>query len=105
MSSRQRFCKSSFEDETHVADRELSGFLRAVAHLFSAEQATLSVEDWLLESDLPDSPPCSSNRNWRAVTIAATARVGTRLAVPQNRRAQAELMADVLHEMEIAHAQ
>ena len=105
MSSRQQFCKSSFDEETHIAERELSRFVRAVTHLFSAEQATLSVEDWLVESDLPDSPPCSSSRNWRAVTIAATARVATRLAVPHNQSAEAALMTNVLHEMEAAHAQ
>jgi hypothetical protein len=105
MSSRQQFCKSSFDDETHVAERELSRFFRAVTHLFSAEQAKLSVEEWLVESDLPDSPPCSSSRNWRAVTTAVVARVAMRLAVNENQRTETALMTAVPQEIEAAYAQ
>jgi len=35
------------------------------------EEAKLSAEDWLDESELLDSPARSASRNWQAVTTAA----------------------------------
>jgi hypothetical protein len=67
--------------QMHIAERELSAFIRAVTQLFGSEEARLSAEDWLDESELMDSPPLSTSRNWRAVTIAASARLANRLAV------------------------
>jgi hypothetical protein len=71
--------------QMHIAERELSAFIRAVTQLFGSEEARLSAEDWLDESELMDSPPLSTSRNWRAVTIAASARLANRLAVAQHR--------------------
>ncbi|MGO9540273.1 MAG: hypothetical protein ACLPN2_06730, partial [Terriglobales bacterium] len=72
-------------DQMHIAERELSAFIRAVTQLFGPEEAELSAEEWLDESELTDSPPWSTSRNWRAVTIAASARLANRLAVAQHR--------------------
>jgi hypothetical protein len=68
-----------------IAERELSAFIRAVTQLFGPEEAKLSAEDWFDELELMNSLPLSSG-NWRAVTIAASARLANRLAVAQHRR-------------------
>jgi hypothetical protein len=64
-----------------LAERELAAFMNAVTELFGPEQARLSAEDWLEESELSDTPPQSTSRDWRAVTIAASARLASRLNV------------------------
>jgi hypothetical protein len=58
-----------------MAERELSAFIRAVTELFGSEQARLSAEDWLDELASMDCLPGSTSRDWRAVTIAALARL------------------------------
>jgi hypothetical protein len=68
-----------------LAEHELSAFISAVTQLFGPEQANLSAEDWLQESELIDSPPRSTSRDWRAVTIAASARLANRLTVALHR--------------------
>jgi hypothetical protein len=70
---------SIFVEQEHVEERELSTFISAVTEMFGAEQGRLSERDWLDESDLMDSPPLCTSRGWRAVTIAASARLATRL--------------------------
>jgi hypothetical protein len=70
-----------YEEQTHLAEHELSSFIAAVKASYGSEQAKLSAEDWLQESELMDSPPRSETRNWRAVTIAASARLATRVPV------------------------
>lgn len=79
MNERDSFSDLAYEEQTHVADRELSSFLAAVTELYGAQQAPLSAEDWLDESALMDGPPRSEARNWRAVTIAASARLANRV--------------------------
>jgi hypothetical protein len=73
------FSESVYEEQAHLAERELFSFIAGVSQLYGAEQARLSVEDWLDESDLIDSPPRSEARNWHAVTIAASARLAKRM--------------------------
>ncbi|MGA7293343.1 MAG: hypothetical protein WBW53_22885 [Terriglobales bacterium] len=85
MNSREQFCNSNYAAEMDIAERELFAFIGAVTQLFGPEEAKLSAEDWLDESELTASPPRSTNRNWRAVTIAASARLANRLAVAQHR--------------------
>jgi len=58
-----------------MAERELSAFIRAVTELFGPEQARLSTEDWLDESELMYRPPRATSPDWRAVTVAASARM------------------------------
>lgn len=62
-----------------LADRELSSFIAAVTELYGRQQAELAAEDWLDESELMDGPPRSEERDWRAVTIAASARLANRV--------------------------
>ena len=66
-----------------MAERELSAFIRAVTELFGPEQAKRSTQDWFDEFDLIDCPPRSTDRDWRAVTVAASARLANRLTVAQ----------------------
>ncbi len=79
MNEHDSFSDSIYEEQMHVAERELSSFMAAVTKLYGPEQARVSAEDWLEESVLMDSPPRSEVRNWRAVTIAASARLASRL--------------------------
>lgn len=75
------FSDSVYEEQAHLAEHELSSFIAAVKASYGPEQANISAQDWLDESDLMDSPPRSEVRNWRAVTIAASARLANRINV------------------------
>jgi len=86
MNQEESFCNSTYEDQIHMAERELSAFISAVTELFGPEQARLSAEDWLDESELMDSPPRSTSRDWRAVTVAAPARLANRPIAAVHRR-------------------
>jgi hypothetical protein len=85
MDDKELFSAPVYEQQTHMAERELSAFIGAVTELFGSEQARASA-DWLDESELTDSSPLSTERNWRAVTIAASARLAARLKAPENRQ-------------------
>ena len=95
MNSQEQFSNSTYADQVHIAERELSAFIRAVTQLFGPEEAKLSAEDWLDESELMDSPTRSTSRNWRAVTIAASARLANRLAVARHRRSDRHVGARI----------
>ena len=73
-----------------MAEREFSAFISAVKELFGQEQAQLSAADWLDELELMDSQPGSTNRYWRAVTIATSARFANRLNAGPHDRSFAE---------------
>ncbi len=86
MNQEESFCNSTLEDQLHMAERELSAFIRAVTELFGPEQAKISTEDWLDESELMDRLLRSTSRDWRAVTVAASARMANRLTATQHHR-------------------
>ena len=86
MNDSELFSNSIYVDQTHLAERELSAFISAVTELFGPEQARLSTEDWLEESELMDSPPRSTSRDWRSVTIAAAARLANRIDAALHRQ-------------------
>jgi len=73
------FSDSIYEEQTHLAESELSSFIAAVKASYGPEQANLSAAEWLEESELMDSPPRSEARDWSAVTIAALARLANRV--------------------------
>ena len=75
------FSDSIYEEQARLAERELSSFIAAVTELYGPEQARLSAQDWLDESELMDSPPRSEVRDWRVVTVAASARLADRVTV------------------------
>lgn len=86
MTQSELLSNSLYTDQVHLAERELSAFMAAVAELFGADQARMSVEDWLDESGLMDVSPRSMHRDWRAITIAASVRLANRLNVALHRR-------------------
>ncbi len=86
MNDRELFSDSCYVNETHLAERELSAFIGAVTKLFGPEQAVASMEEWLEEAELIDSPPRLTARNWRAITIAASARLASRMDALQYRQ-------------------
>jgi hypothetical protein len=86
MDKEESFCNSTCEDQINMAERELSAFVRAVTELFGPEQARLSTEDWLDQSELMDSPHGATRKEWRAVTIAASARLANRETPARDRR-------------------
>ena len=79
MNERDSFSDLIYEQQTQLAERELASFIAAVRELYGPAQARFAAEDWLEEADLMDSPPRSEARNWRSVTIAASARLANRV--------------------------
>lgn len=79
MNERDTFSDLIYEQQTHLAEREFASFLAAVTESYGPAQARFAAEDWLEESDLMDSPPRSEVRDWRSVTIAASARLASRV--------------------------
>jgi hypothetical protein len=90
MNTKESFSKTIYMEQTLLAELELSAFISAVERLYGAKESQLSAVDWLDESDLMDSPPESASRNWRAVTIAASARLAIRLSAGSLNRSFAE---------------
>ena len=62
-----------------MAERELGAFIRAVTELFGSEQARLAAEDWLDELALMEALPGLTSRDWRSITIAASAPLANRV--------------------------
>ena len=78
MDKERSFSNSTCEDQIKMGERELSAFILAVTELLGPEQARLSTEDWLDELELKDSSLRATSRDWRAVTVAASARLANR---------------------------
>jgi hypothetical protein len=62
-----------------MAERELGAFIGAVTELSGSEQARMAAEDWLDELVLIETLPGLTSRDWRLITIAASARLATRV--------------------------
>jgi hypothetical protein len=90
MNTKESFSNSICKEQTQMAEHELSAFISAVKELLGPEQAQLSAVDWLDELELMDSLPGSTSRDWRAVTIAASARLANRLNAGPHDRSFAE---------------
>ncbi len=63
-----------------MAERELSAFRSAVTRIFGAEQAERSTHDWLRELQTTRRPP-TSEKEWRQITISASARLAEAEAI------------------------
>jgi hypothetical protein len=68
-----------------AAEQELAAFVASVGELHGFDQAMLSAEDWLEELALMDRLPGSTTDGWRLVTVAASARLASRLTHAQRR--------------------
>jgi hypothetical protein len=77
----ESFSDLIYDEQTQMAERELFSFITAVEQLYGSEQARLSEMDWLDESESMDSPTLTTRRDWRTVTIAASARLADRLSI------------------------
>ncbi len=86
MNEHKSFSDSIYDEQTQLAERELSAFIMAVTERFGAEQARISAQDWLDEAEIMDSPPRSTARDWRSVTIAASARLASRIDAARYRQ-------------------
>jgi len=78
MKQSQSSSGSLCSDQMVPAEHELSAFIAAVTELFGPEQARLSAQDWLDELESMDRPTPFGSRDWRTVTIAASARLAAR---------------------------
>jgi hypothetical protein len=85
MDDKELFFEPVYEQQTHMAERELSAFIGAVTELFGPEQARASAEDRLEESELTDSPPVDEEK-LAFGTIAASARLAERLNAAEHRQ-------------------
>lgn len=65
-----------------MAERELAAFRSAVTRLFGAEQAERSTSDWLRELQATKRPP-KSEKEWRQITIHASARLAEAEAISE----------------------
>ena len=74
-----RIENSEFAKLMTMAERELGSFISAVTELFGSEQARLATEDWLDELVLMETLPGLTSRDWRLITIAASARLANRV--------------------------
>lgn len=62
-----------------MAEHELGAYISAVTELFGSEQVRLAAEDWLDELVLVEAAPALTSRNFRLITIAASARLANRV--------------------------
>jgi hypothetical protein len=90
MDTKESLSNSICKQQTQMAEREFSGFISAVKELLGPEQAQLSAVDWLDELELMDSQRGPTSRDWRAVTIAASARLANRFKTGPHDRSFAE---------------
>ena len=62
------------------AEKELAAFISAVQSLYGTEQSMQSAEDWIHELELLNLED-SIDTDWRQVTIAASARLASRVCL------------------------
>jgi hypothetical protein len=93
MNTKESFSDSVRKEQTQRTEREFSAFISAVKELLGPDQAQFSTVDWLDELELMDSHPGSPSRHWRALTIAASARLADRLNAGLHDRSFAENVA------------
>ncbi|SRR5258708_6926170 len=69
----------TFANLMNMAERELGAFISAVTELFGSGQAMKAAEDWLDELFLMEILSGLTGRDWRFITIAASARLANRV--------------------------
>lgn len=70
----------SFDCLMSMAERELGAFMSVVTDLYGSEQARVSARDWIEEFESMNALPGLTARAWRLITIAAAARLASRLS-------------------------
>ena len=94
MNEYKLFSYPNYEQQTHLAERELAEFIRNVTDQLGPEQARPAAENWFEEADLIDAPPFSISRNWHSVTIAASARLSYQVDAPQHQQMSLQTSAN-----------
>ena len=61
-------------DLMSLAERELAAFFAAVTELYGSQLAEFAAKEWLRELEATDDLPAST-REWRWVTVKASARL------------------------------
>jgi hypothetical protein len=89
MSTKNTFTDSICEEQISLAERELSAFVNAITNLFGPQQERFAAEVWLAELEQADSAPRGTLRDWRAVSVAASARLASLLALAQHHQVSA----------------
>jgi hypothetical protein len=74
----QKHALSACGDLITMAEQELAAFFRAVAESFGLKEAEASADDWLHELMTTDDMP-SSARQWRTLTVKASAKLASRI--------------------------
>jgi hypothetical protein len=74
-------CVGSSDRPLLRAERELGAFARAVNKLFGSAHVGESIEDWLEEFESMDWSAGGAIPDWRRVTIAAAARLASRVQI------------------------
>jgi hypothetical protein len=85
MKEHELFSNSICDEQMHLAECELSAFICAVTALFGPDQARASTQDWLDAAETLNSALPPTSREWRSVTIAASARLASRIDAAQYR--------------------
>lgn len=65
--------------ERSIAERELSAFIHSVTNLLGPEPTKYLTEIWMDEVAALDIMPEPTSLDWRLVTVAAAARLASRL--------------------------
>jgi hypothetical protein len=76
-----------------TAERELAAFVSSIRDCLGSEQTRFLTEIWLDELASMDSMPEPTSPDWRLVTVAASARLASRLIDVQNHRAPLRVAA------------
>jgi hypothetical protein len=75
------FQSPAYSDLARNSERELGAFISAVTELYGAEQARLSVIDWLDQFESINDVSGSTIHDWRLVTVRAAVCLVNRLRV------------------------
>jgi plasmid stabilization system protein ParE len=94
MNEHELFSSPTCDEQTNLAERELSAFMAAVAERFGPEQARASAQDWLDEAERMVDSPRSTTLDWRSVTIAASVRLASRIDAAQYRQQSRTTLGD-----------
>jgi len=92
----QIFSYTAYEKESHIAEQEVWTLMHTVSRLLGAKNARRAGGPWLEEADLVDSPPVSTSRTWRSVTVAASALFFNTINAGQSGSVGSTVDADVL---------
>ena len=81
MQRTKQFCSELTAGCLACAEKELAAYAQAVQELFGSDYARQSIHDWVEEIEWMDWPSGDAIPDWRRLTVAATAKLATRVNV------------------------